>query len=112
MGIRCQFAANDTFVGAVNGPQVLPLRQPVFGHVWTVVFCCSDLKAADWRKVGFNLEIMKFLALVVEKLPASVSEQQWDFILCSLVSWVQVRVHITKPNGVNRRNKDRQSGSM
>ena len=56
--------------------------------VFAIIY--SNLENAKWDVVSLNIEIMKLLKLLVEKLPSRMSEHQWDFLLCSLVSWIQV----------------------
>ncbi|XP_033118040.1 E3 ubiquitin-protein ligase listerin-like [Anneissia japonica] len=36
-----------------------------------------------------NVEVLRFISLFVKSLPSSVPEHAWDFILCSLVEWIQ-----------------------
>ncbi|XP_071956221.1 E3 ubiquitin-protein ligase listerin-like [Antedon mediterranea] len=36
-----------------------------------------------------NVEVIRFLSVTVQKIPRSLSAQTWDFILCSLVEWIQ-----------------------
>ncbi len=55
-----------------------------FCHVY------SSLTDAEWPVISLNLEVMKLLELLVSALPGMLSEHQWDFIMCSMCSWVQV----------------------
>ena len=51
-----------------------------------------DISTMSWSAVCLNVECMHLMTLLVEHFPASLSDQQWDFILGTLVLCVE-RLH-------------------
>jgi len=50
----------------------------------------ADIAAdASCQVVTFNVELATFMSEVVTKSSSELSSDEWDFILCSLVSWLQ-----------------------
>ena len=50
----------------------------------------SNVQELEWTKIAFTIEIMKLLKLAILKLPAKLRDSDWDFAMCSMVSWIQV----------------------
>lgn len=49
----------------------------------------ASLTAARWPVVVFNVELMTFMSEVISRSSSNLSSEEWDFVLCSLVSWFQ-----------------------
>ena len=55
------------------------------------VLCFSDISQSRSEIVFANIEIMKFLKQAVSLIPRNLTEKDWDFVMCSVVSFVQVK---------------------
>ena len=55
------------------------------------LFDADSVPATDaaWPVVTFNVELATFMSVVVSKSSSTLSSDEWDFILCSLVAWFQ-----------------------
>ncbi|XP_064628174.1 E3 ubiquitin-protein ligase listerin-like [Lineus longissimus] len=54
------------------------------------LFCfSSDVHDLEWCHIVLNIEVMSLMRLAVEWIPTKLDNKCWDFILCSLVSWIQ-----------------------
>jgi len=55
------------------------------------LFDADTVPATDaaWPVVTFNVELATFMSALVAKSSSSLSTDEWDFILCSLVAWFQ-----------------------
>ncbi|XP_074644451.1 E3 ubiquitin-protein ligase listerin-like [Tubulanus polymorphus] len=52
--------------------------------------CFSSLLSDfSWKEVIANVEMMKFMTVVMQKYFENITREHWDFILCCLVSWIQ-----------------------
>ncbi|XP_072370137.1 E3 ubiquitin-protein ligase listerin isoform X2 [Scyliorhinus torazame] len=49
--------------------------------------CTSKLLEPDL--LAINVEILRFLRLLIKHLPTSVTSEQWDFIMCSILTWLE-----------------------
>eukprot|EP00794_Sanderia_malayensis_P000162 gene162-774_t len=49
----------------------------------------SDLSEAELLHLDVNMKIMRLLCFVLVTAPESLDGSQWDFLLCSLASWIQ-----------------------
>ncbi|KAJ8315834.1 hypothetical protein KUTeg_007984 [Tegillarca granosa] len=49
----------------------------------------SDVSESNQPRVFSNCEIIKYIKIVVETIPQHLNDMQWDFIMCSNVSFVQ-----------------------
>ena len=58
-------------------------------HSECLLFATS-LQESDNTIMELNVNIMNFLDLVLLTASASIKGAHWDFVLCSLVSWIQV----------------------
>ncbi|XP_067896603.1 E3 ubiquitin-protein ligase listerin isoform X2 [Heterodontus francisci] len=47
------------------------------------------LKPMEPNLLGINVEILRFLRLLIKHLPTSVTNEQWDFIMCSILTWLE-----------------------
>ena len=54
----------------------------------------SNLSECEATEVLVNADIASFLSSVVKHLSEKLSDKHWDFIMCSLASWVQVCIYI------------------
>ncbi|XP_072022304.1 E3 ubiquitin-protein ligase listerin-like [Amphiura filiformis] len=52
------------------------------------LFNC-DLFEANVELIPVNTAIIRFLQQAIKKIPSSLASHHWDFVLCSLVSWIQ-----------------------
>ncbi|KAM8975793.1 E3 ubiquitin-protein ligase listerin isoform 1-T1 [Pelodytes ibericus] len=50
----------------------------------------SNLQEAKREEIDLNSEIMRFFSLLVKSTaPLSLEDSEWDFILCSMLSWLE-----------------------
>ncbi|CAH1799497.1 unnamed protein product [Owenia fusiformis] len=42
-----------------------------------------------WPVMQFNLQLMRYLEMMLTKLTDKLTETHWDFIMCSMVAWIQ-----------------------
>ena len=54
----------------------------------TILFL-STIDKASSEQLAFNVEVCHFLRLAVVERSGHLVPKHWDFILCSLVSWLQ-----------------------
>lgn len=47
------------------------------------------MQTFDWNLIAFNREVAHLLADFVVLLPKELSSDEWDFVLCTLVSFMQ-----------------------
>ncbi|RLW03261.1 hypothetical protein DV515_00006535 [Chloebia gouldiae] len=52
------------------------------------LFSCS-LKEANAQLLGFNIEMMRYLPLLLKYSTAPLADNEWDFLLCSMLSWLE-----------------------
>ncbi|XP_060689478.1 E3 ubiquitin-protein ligase listerin isoform X2 [Hemiscyllium ocellatum] len=57
------------------------------------LFDCN-LKCPDATLLGINVEILRFLRLLIKHFPTSVTSEQWDFIMCSVLTWLETMSEI------------------
>lgn len=50
--------------------------------------------------MNLTVETMRFLSWVLGHHPTVLGGSQWDFVLCSLLAWLEVTSHILKGPGV------------
>ncbi|KAL8190612.1 UNVERIFIED_CONTAM: listerin E3 ubiquitin protein ligase 1 [Gekko kuhli] len=51
------------------------------------LFSCN-LKEASPQFLGFNIEMMRFLSLLL-KNSSSLLDSEWDFVMCSMLAWLE-----------------------
>nr|XP_056714125.1 E3 ubiquitin-protein ligase listerin [Euleptes europaea] len=51
------------------------------------LFSCN-LKEASSQLLGFNIEMIRFLSLLL-KNPSSLLDSEWDFVMCSMLAWLE-----------------------
>ncbi|XP_054829197.1 E3 ubiquitin-protein ligase listerin [Eublepharis macularius] len=51
------------------------------------LFSCN-LKEASPQLLGFNIEMIRFLTLLL-KNPSSLLDSEWDFVMCSMLAWLE-----------------------
>ncbi|KAF3706549.1 E3 ubiquitin-protein ligase listerin [Channa argus] len=49
----------------------------------------SDLSKATPEQLNLTVEMMRFLSWLVTHCPALLSTNQWDFLLCSMLAWLE-----------------------
>ena len=59
------------------------------------VLSLSDVSEEPLWRVAFNVSAMQFLTAVVNCDLCALTPDLWDFILCSAVSWIGVRIVMT-----------------
>uniref|UniRef100_A0A3Q3VQT5 E3 ubiquitin-protein ligase listerin n=1 Tax=Mola mola TaxID=94237 RepID=A0A3Q3VQT5_MOLML len=50
----------------------------------------SNLSEATPEELNFAVEMMNFLSWLVTKCPTVLVSSQWDFLLCSMLAWLEV----------------------
>ncbi|XP_048459323.1 E3 ubiquitin-protein ligase listerin isoform X2 [Rhincodon typus] len=58
------------------------------------IFLFDCLKCPESTLLGINVEILRFLRLLIKRLPTSVTSEQWDFIMCSILTWLETMSEI------------------
>lgn len=53
--------------------------------------CFSDLSKATAEQLNLTVEMMRFLSWLVTHRPTVLGGSQWDFLLCSMLAWLEVR---------------------
>lgn len=51
----------------------------------------SDLSKATAEQLNLSVEMMRFLSWLVTHRPTVLGGSQWDFLLCSMLAWLEVR---------------------
>lgn len=51
----------------------------------------SDLSDTTSEQLNLNVEMIRFLCWSVTHCPAVLGGNQWDFLLCSMLAWLEVR---------------------
>ncbi|XP_007899350.1 E3 ubiquitin-protein ligase listerin [Callorhinchus milii] len=54
-----------------------------------IFFFDGTLENPKPNLLGINVEILRFLRLLIKYLPSSVTAEQWDFVMCSMLTWLQ-----------------------
>uniref|UniRef100_A0A672HLM2 E3 ubiquitin-protein ligase listerin n=1 Tax=Salarias fasciatus TaxID=181472 RepID=A0A672HLM2_SALFA len=49
----------------------------------------SDLSNAAAEQLNLTIEMMRFLSWLVTRCPAVLGGNQWDFLLCSMLAWLE-----------------------
>lgn len=49
----------------------------------------SNLKEASPHLLGFNIEMIRFVSLLL-KNPFTLVDSEWDFVMCSILAWLEV----------------------
>ncbi|XP_039574003.1 E3 ubiquitin-protein ligase listerin [Passer montanus] len=52
------------------------------------LFSCS-LKEASAQLLGFNIEMMRYLPLLLKYSAAPLADNEWDFLMCSMLAWLE-----------------------
>ncbi|XP_006267222.2 E3 ubiquitin-protein ligase listerin [Alligator mississippiensis] len=52
------------------------------------LFSCN-LKKSSPLLLGFNIEVMRYLPLVLKHSATPLADNEWDFILCSMMAWLE-----------------------
>lgn len=55
------------------------------------LFFFSNLSEATPEELNFAVEMMNFLSWLVTQCPTVLVSSQWDFLLCSMLAWLEVR---------------------
>ncbi len=50
----------------------------------------TDLSEVEISLIDVNIKIIRLICFVLAAAPESLEATHWDFILCSLASWIQV----------------------
>ncbi|XP_041462561.1 E3 ubiquitin-protein ligase listerin-like [Lytechinus variegatus] len=53
------------------------------------LFSGEELEGASSELLCLNIKMVQLVTCIVEKIPEELESHDWDFILCSLVAWVQ-----------------------
>lgn len=53
-------------------------------------FYYSSLKEANAQLLGFNIEMMRYLPLLLKYSTAPLADNEWDFLMCSMLAWLEV----------------------
>ncbi|XP_055470789.1 E3 ubiquitin-protein ligase listerin isoform X1 [Psammomys obesus] len=57
-------------------------------HEDIFLFSCN-LSEASPEVLGVNIEIMRFLSLFLKHCSYPLAESEWDFVMCSMLSWLE-----------------------
>ncbi|XP_069492472.1 E3 ubiquitin-protein ligase listerin [Ambystoma mexicanum] len=49
----------------------------------------SCLKETTPQHHGLNIEIIRSLSLIIKQLSSPLADEEWDFILCSMLAWLE-----------------------
>lgn len=49
----------------------------------------SEFSQVTTEELNFTIEMMRFLSWVVTHLPSVLKSGQWDFVLCSMIAWLE-----------------------
>ncbi|KAM6099020.1 E3 ubiquitin-protein ligase listerin [Theristicus caerulescens] len=52
------------------------------------LFSCN-LKEASAQLLGFNIEMIRYLPLLLKYSAAPLADNEWDFIMCSMLAWLE-----------------------
>ncbi|XP_041319944.1 E3 ubiquitin-protein ligase listerin isoform X2 [Pyrgilauda ruficollis] len=52
------------------------------------LFSCS-LKETSAQLLGFNIEMMRYLPLLLKYSAAPLADDEWDFLMCSMLAWLE-----------------------
>uniref|UniRef100_A0A8C3TZF3 E3 ubiquitin-protein ligase listerin n=1 Tax=Catharus ustulatus TaxID=91951 RepID=A0A8C3TZF3_CATUS len=52
------------------------------------LFSCN-LKEASAQLLGFNIEMMRYLPLLLKYSTAPLADSEWDFLMCSMLAWLE-----------------------
>ena len=55
-------------------------------------FCLyhSNLSEVSPEILAVNIEIIRFLSLFLKYCSSPLAESEWDFIMCSMLAWLEV----------------------
>ncbi|XP_075707339.1 E3 ubiquitin-protein ligase listerin [Rhinoderma darwinii] len=79
---------------SIPSPEVLPGILKIIlewknAHEDVFLFS-SNLKDAGLDLIGLNVEILRFFSLLLKySAPASLGDTEWDFIMCSMLAWLE-----------------------
>lgn len=51
----------------------------------------SDLSKATTQQLNLTVEMMRLLSWLVTHRPTVLESSQWDFLLCSMLAWLEVK---------------------
>ncbi|KAJ7418047.1 hypothetical protein WISP_61250 [Willisornis vidua] len=51
--------------------------------------CDSNLKETSAQLLGLNIEMIRYLPLLLKYSTASLAHNEWDFIMCSMLAWLE-----------------------
>ncbi|KAI1242343.1 hypothetical protein IHE44_0005877 [Lamprotornis superbus] len=49
----------------------------------------NNLKEASAQLLGFNIEMMRYLPLLLKYSTAPLADNEWDFLMCSMLAWLE-----------------------
>lgn len=69
------------------------MRKHYSAYILTLVtfVSVSDLFTASAEQLNRSVEMMRFLSWLVTDCPTILGSSQWDFVLCSMLAWLEVR---------------------
>lgn len=95
-GIQALSVLNSIFINIGHLENCRELMQTALSQILTwkedkddILLYSSDTSSSRSELVFANIEVMKFLQHVMSLIPRSLSESDWDFVMCSVVSFVQ-----------------------
>lgn len=54
-------------------------------------FFFSDLSKATTQELNLTVEMMRLLSWLLTHRPTILESSQWDFLLCSMLAWLEVK---------------------
>ncbi|XP_038059128.1 E3 ubiquitin-protein ligase listerin-like [Patiria miniata] len=93
MSIVAAIVKQDSFDAASQGDIVASCIQQLVKwreeYPDRFLFGCDFRETVVFDDVFINIKMMQLVRLAVERLPTALSDSTWDFILCSIVAWIQ-----------------------
>uniref|UniRef100_A0A673YUH1 E3 ubiquitin-protein ligase listerin n=1 Tax=Salmo trutta TaxID=8032 RepID=A0A673YUH1_SALTR len=59
--------------------------------VATAAVCSDDQEGTTAAQLSLSVEMMRFLSRLVTHSPTILGGSQWDFLLCSMLAWLEVK---------------------
>uniref|UniRef100_A0A8B9J8K2 E3 ubiquitin-protein ligase listerin n=1 Tax=Astyanax mexicanus TaxID=7994 RepID=A0A8B9J8K2_ASTMX len=77
--------------GEAYSPDAFPFAALLCCHLSVCLFVLSDLGKASAAELALPVEMMRFLCWMVDHSPTVLGSTNWDFLLCSMLAWLEVR---------------------
>uniref|UniRef100_A0A8K9V8X2 E3 ubiquitin-protein ligase listerin n=1 Tax=Oncorhynchus mykiss TaxID=8022 RepID=A0A8K9V8X2_ONCMY len=81
----CLFCILSVMLCSSLSVSISPFLQPLYP------LCSSDLSKTTASQLSLSVEMMRFLSRLVTHFPTILGGSQWDFLLCSMLAWLEVK---------------------